>query len=177
MEITTGATAERSNQQNNATNNVNTGEGYFPHFEIVGANPFREFEAFENNNNPPLENNNGNNPLSPLPLPGFEEGLGGGFNSPLRENARGLNPNIAALVNALIEANLGINYVERKFNYVKPTEFRGTEAEDPKEWLEHYNRIAEANKWSEYRRFQIIGRYLVGAAARWYDEIKTYITS
>jgi len=38
--------------------------------------------------------------------------------------------------------------------------------EDPNEWLEWYNKIAEANKWSEHRRFQIIEGYLVRAIAR-----------
>src|SRR6266498_2200390 len=83
-------------------------------------------------------------------------------------NAEGLDPNVAALVNALTGANLGINYVDRESNHVKLTEFGRTEAEDPNEWLERYNRIAEANKWSEHRRFQIIGGYLMGAAVRWY---------
>jgi len=83
----------------------------------------------------------------------------------------------AALVNALTGANLGINYVKRESNYVKFMEFGRTEAEDPNEWLEYYNRIAKANKWSEHRRFQIIEGYLVRAAARCYNEIKTFITS
>ncbi len=156
---------------------MNTGGGYFLHFGTVGANPIRGFEAFGNNNNLPSENNNNNNPLPPLPPSGFGEGLGGGFNPPPGENAGGLDSNVAALVNTLTEANLGVNHVERESNHVKLTEFRGTEVEDPNEWLEYYNRIAEANKWSEYRRFQIIGGYLVRAVARWYDEIKTFITS
>src|SRR6266542_2714307 len=125
--MTTGATAEGSNQQNNATSNVNTGGEYFPHFGIVGANLVRGFRAFENNNNnPPSGNNNNNNPLPlppPLPPPGFGGGLGGGFNSPLGENAGGLDPNVAALVNALTGANLGVNHVEKESNHVKPTEF------------------------------------------------------
>ena len=83
--MTTGTTAGGSNSQNNATSNVNTGGGYFPHFETVGANLIGGFGAFgNNNNNPPLGNNNNNNPP---PLPSllsseFGEGLGGGFNSP-----------------------------------------------------------------------------------------------
>ena len=76
-----------------------------------------------------------------------------------------------------MKVNLEINHVERESNHVKPTEFGGTEVEDPNEWLERYNRIAEANKWSEHRKFQIIGGYLVGAAVKWYNEIKTFITS
>ncbi len=160
------------------TSNVNTRGGYFSHFGTVEANPIRGFGVFGNNNNnlPPGNNNNNNLPPS-LPPPGFGGGLGGNFNLPPGGNARELDPNVAVLVNALTGVNLGVNHVKRESNHVKPTEFRGTEAEDPNEWLERYNRIAEANKWSEHRRFQIIGGYLVGAAARWYDEIKTFITS
>src|SRR6266498_2918207 len=154
--MTTGATAGGSNSQNNTTSNMNTGGGHFSHFETVGANPFRGFGIFGNNNNNPLSGNNNNNNLSLSPLlpPGFGGGLGGGFNPLPEGNAEGLDPKIAVLVIVLIEVNLGINHVERESNHVKPTEFRGTEAEDPNEWLECYNRIAEANKWSEYKRFE-----------------------
>src|SRR6266498_1243828 len=103
----------------------NTGGGYFSHFGTIGVNPFRRFGVFgRNNNNLPLGNNNNNNP-PPLLLLGFGGGLGRGFNSPPEENARGLDPNIAALVNVLIGANLGINHVKKESNHVKPTEFRG----------------------------------------------------
>ncbi len=156
MRMTIGATAGRSNTQNNATSNVNIGGGYFPHFGIVGANLIGGFGTFgNNNNNLPLGNNNNNNPslLPPLPLPGFGGGLGGGFNPLPGGGAGGLDPNVVALVNALTGANLEVNHVERESNYVKLTEFGGTEAEDPNEWLECYNRIAEANKWSEHKRF------------------------
>src|SRR6266542_4414522 len=106
---TTGATAEGSGSQSNATSNVNTGGGHFPHFGTIGANPIGGFGAFgNNNNNPPPGNNNNNNPppLPPLPPPGFGGGLGGGFNPPPGGNAGGLDPNVAALVNALTGANL-----------------------------------------------------------------------
>ncbi len=114
---------------------MNTGEGHFPHYGTVGVNPFGGFETFgNNNNNPPLGNNNNNNPpLLPLPLSGFREGLGGSFNLPLGENARGLDLNVTALVNALTGANLEINHIERESNYVKLTEFGGTEVEDSNE--------------------------------------------
>ncbi len=145
---------------------MNTRRGYFPHFKTVGANLIEGFETFGNNiNNPPSRNNN--NPPPPLLLPpGFGGKLGGGFNPPPGGNAGGLDSNVAALVNVLTGANLGVNHIKRESNHVKPTEFGGIEAEDPNEWLECYNRIAEANKWSEHRRFQIIGGYLMGAAAR-----------
>src|SRR6266498_42109 len=98
---TTGVTAGGSNQQNNVTSNMNTGGGYFPHFGTVGANLIRGFGVFgNNNNNPPLGNNNNNNLLL-LSLSGFEGGLGEGFNPPPKRNAEGLDPNVAALVNAL----------------------------------------------------------------------------
>src|SRR6266508_7022536 len=62
VRMTTGATAGGSNSQNNITSNVNTGGGYFPHFETVGANPIGGFRAFgNNNNNLPSGNNNNNN--------------------------------------------------------------------------------------------------------------------
>ena len=128
---------------------MNTGGGYFSHFETIGISMIRGFGAFGNsNNNPPSGNNNNNNPLpsSSLPSSEFGGGLGGGFNPSPGENARGLDPNIAALVNALTGANLGINHVDRESNHVKPTEFGGTEAEDSNEWLKCYNRIAKANK-------------------------------
>ncbi len=179
--MTTEATARRSGQQNNATSNMNMEGGHFSHFETIRANPLGGFGTFgNNNNNPPSENNNNNNPsplLPPLPLLGFGGGLGGGFNLSSGGNARRLDPNVVVLINALTEVNLGVNHVERESNHVKLTEFGGTEAEDPNEWLECYNRIVEANKWSELRRFQIIEGYLMEAAARWYDEIKTFITS
>ncbi len=180
MRMTTGVTAGESNQQNNATSNMNTEEGYFSHFGTVGSNLVGGFEAFGNNNNyPSLGNNNNNNPppLSPLPSPGFGGGLGGDFNPLPGGNVGGLDPNVVALINALTGANLGINHINKESNHVKPTEFGGIEVEDPNKWLECYNRITKANKWSEHRRFQIIGGYLVGAVTRWYDEIKTFITS
>ncbi len=120
-----------------------TSGGYFPHFETIGADSVRGFEVFRNNNfnNPPLGGNNNNPPslLSPLLPPGFRGGLGGDFNSPPGGNARGLDPNIAALVNTLTGINLGMNHAKRESNHVKPTEFRETEAKDPNEWLERYN--------------------------------------
>ncbi len=167
MEITTRIMAGGSNSQNVVTNNMNTGEGYFLYFGTIGANLFEGFGIFEggNNNNPPSGNNNNNNLLSLLPS-GFEGGLGGGFNPPSGGNAEGLDLNVAALINTLTGANLEINHIEKEFNHVKPTEFGGTKAEDPNEWLEPYNRIAEVNKWFKHRRFQIIGGYLVKAVVR-----------
>ncbi len=90
-------------------------------------------------------------------LPGFGEGFGGGFGGGnpggnlgrLPEgpggppggggNPGGLDPNVAALVNALTGMNIRGGYVSREDSFVKPTEFRGTEIEDPNEWLERFN--------------------------------------
>src|SRR6266540_3700392 len=118
MKTLTGTTAGGSGIQNNATSNVNTGGGYFPHFGTVGANLIGGFRAFgNNNNNPPSGNNNNNNSppppsppplLPPLPPPGFGGGLGGGFNPPPGGNAGGLDPNVTALINALAGANLEV---------------------------------------------------------------------
>ncbi len=131
MGTITGATVRRSNFQHDVTSNTNLEGGQFSHFKTIGANQFRGFGIFGNNNNPSLENNNNNN--SSL---GFGRDLGGGFNLPSGGNAGGLDPNVVALVNALIGANLEINHVERELNHVKLIEFGETEAEDPNEWLE-----------------------------------------
>src|SRR6266498_191504 len=100
MGTTTGAMAGGSNWQDNMTSNMNIRKEHFSYFGIVGANPFRRFEAFResNNNNPPPKNNNSNN--LPLPLllpPGLEGGLEASFNLLLKRNARGLDPNVAVL--------------------------------------------------------------------------------
>ncbi len=77
----TGVTARGSNQQNNTTGTGNTRGEYFSHFGIIEANPLGGFGIFrENNNNPPLGNNNGNNLPLPLSLLGFRGGLGRRFN-------------------------------------------------------------------------------------------------
>src|SRR6266540_2218643 len=133
MRIITEATAGGSNLQNNITSNVNTGGGYFSHFSIIGANPFKGFRTFErDNNNPSLRNNNNNNSLL-LPLSGFGGGLEGGFNPPLEGNIRELDPNVVALVNVLTGANLRINHMERKSNHIKLTEFEEIKVKDPNE--------------------------------------------
>src|SRR6266540_4825432 len=109
---------------------MNTRGGHFSHFRTIGANPFGGFRTLGNNNNNLSSKNNNNNNLllsPPLPLPGFGRGLEGGFNSPPRGNAGGLDSNVVALVNALTEVNLGINHIERESNHVKSTEFKRTE--------------------------------------------------
>src|SRR6266498_2342705 len=157
MGTTTGVTAGGSNQQNNAMSGTNTGGRYFSHFGMIRANPIGGFGAFGNNNNnpPPGNNNNNNLPLLlPLPPPGFGGGLGGDFNPLPGGNAEELDLNVAALVNALTGVNLGVNHVKRESTHVKPTEFRGTEAEDPNEWLERYNRIVKVGLPFEYSIFE-----------------------
>jgi len=47
--------------------------------------------------------------------------------------------------------NIGGEYIPREDSFIKLVEFGGTEIEDPNEWLERFNRIAEANMWIEYR--------------------------
>ncbi len=108
MGIMTRATVRGSGSQNNTVSIGNTREGYFLHFGIIEVNPFRGFEAFGRNNNNSLSENNNNNNPSLLPLSGFGRGLGGDFNLPSGENAEGLDPNVAALVNTLTRANLSI---------------------------------------------------------------------
>jgi hypothetical protein len=53
----------------------------------------------------------------------------------------------------------GGNFPDREYTLVKPTEFGVTEAEDPNEWIERFNRIAETNKWNEpiFHQFEPAG--------------------
>ncbi len=125
----TEATAGRSSQPNNITNTGNIRGWYFLYFDTIGANPFGGFGIFEReNNNPPLGNNN-NNLLPPLSSSEFGEG----FNPPSWGNSEGLDPNIAALVNALTGANLRINHIKKESNYIKLTEFEKIKVKDSNE--------------------------------------------
>src|SRR6266540_1057192 len=175
---TTGAT-----QGGNSTGNSGNSTGGFNFFNNLygntrGYNPPQNLGFGFNNTQNPLPGFGGGfrggNPGGP---PGGPGGPPGGGNPANINNPGGLDPNVAALVNALTGMNIGGGYAPREGSFVKPGEFGGTETEDPNEWLERFNRIAEANMWTEYRRFQIIGGYLVGAAARWYDEVKGWIGS
>ena len=123
-----------------------------------------------------LRGGNFNNSLPPPPLINLFGNLEGGNPLPNNNNSPGgLDPNVAMLVNALTGINLTGGHYSREGNFIKPTKFEGTKTENPNEWLERFNRITEANQQTEYRRFQIIGGYLVRAAARWYDKIKACI--
>src|SRR6266498_3816897 len=153
---TTGATQGGSN-----TGNPGNSTGGFNFFNNLYGNtggynpPHSTGFGFNNTQNPPPGfgggfggGNLGGNPGGPPGGPGGPPGGGG--------NPGGLDPNVAALVNVLTGMNIGGGYAPREGSFVKPGEFGGTETEDPNEWLERFNRIAEANMWTEYRRFQII---------------------
>ena len=71
-------------------------------------------------------------------------------NNPPPNNPEGLDPNVIALIQALGNVNLNLPppsviAQHRELNLVRPAKFSGTEAEDPNEWLDAYNRAAEAN--------------------------------
>src|SRR6266542_3434796 len=155
---TTGAT-----QGGSGTGNPGNGTGGFNFFNNLYGNtggynlPHSQGFGFNNTQNllPGFGGgfgggNPGGNPGGP---PGGGPGgpPGGGGNPGNINNPGGLDPNIAALVNALTGMNIGRGYAPRKGSFVKPGEFGGTETEDPNEWLERFNRIAEANMWTEYR--------------------------
>src|SRR6266540_328086 len=152
---TTGAT-----QRGSGTGNLGNSTGGFNFFNNLYGNtgglgynpPQSQGFGFNNTQNPPPGFGGGfggGNPGGPPGGPGGPPGGGG--------NPGGLDPNVAALVNALTGMNIGGGHAPREGSFVKPGEFGGTETEDPNEWLERFNRIAEANMWTEYRRFQIIG--------------------
>ena len=89
-------------------------------------------------NNLPAGNNNFNNLLPLLSSVNLFDNIEG-FN-PLPNNnnnssSKGLNSNVAALVNALTGINLIGEYYPREESFIKPTEFGGTEIEDSNKWL------------------------------------------
>src|SRR6266498_2511056 len=183
----TGATQEGSSTGNprNSTGGFNFFNNLYGNTGGLGFNPPHS-QGFGFNNTQNLPSGfgrgfgggfGGGNPGGPPGGPGGPGGPPGGGGNPENINPGGLDPNIAALVNALTGMNIGGGYVPKEGSFIKLGEFGGTETEDSNEWLERFNQIAEANMWTEYRRFQIIGGYIVGAAARWYDEVKGWIGS
>ena len=67
-----------------------------------------------------------------------------------------------------IQASLGRR--ARESSHLKPRVFHGKESEDPKQWLDDFERIAKANNWSAQRWPEIAGGYLEGIAADWYND-------
>src|SRR5260364_215819 len=65
----------------------------------------------------------------------------------------------------------------KELNIVKVEPFRGIEEEDPTEWIDMFEKAAVANNWRNGRKIDIASGYLAGAAAYWYDDIKSTITS
>src|SRR6266540_3467475 len=143
---TTGVT-----QGGSSTGNPGNSTGGFNFFNNLYENTGRY--------NPPQNLGFRFNNTQNLP-PGFGGGFGGGFrggnpggppegppggppegggNPANINNPGGLDPNVAALVNALTGMNIGGGYTPREGNFVKPGEFGGTETEDPNEWLERFN--------------------------------------
>ena len=71
-------------------------------------------------------------------------------NPPNNPPTGGLDPNMIALINAIGGLNWraggGGLLQKRELSLIRPTEFSGREIEDPNDWLEKYNRIADTNK-------------------------------
>src|SRR6266508_610439 len=155
----TGTTQGGSSTENpgNSTGGFNFYNNLYGNTGGLGFNPSQsQGFGFNHIQNPPpgfgggfgggfRGGNPGGNPGGPPGGPGGPPEGGG--------NPGGLDPNVAALVNTLTGMNIGGGYAPREGSFVKPGEFGGTETEDPNEWLERFNRIAEANMWTEYRRF------------------------
>lgn len=55
-------------------------------------------------------------------------------------------------------------------NVVTPVLFYGKEEEDPTEWIRNYNRAAQANRWDESRKMQLVGTFLRGNALHWFED-------
>jgi len=147
--ITTGATQGGSSTGNsgNSTGGFNFFNNLYPNTEGFGYQrnlPQNQDFGFNNTQNPPSGFGGGFRGENPGGPPG--EGNPGNINNP-----GGLDSNVVALVNTLTGVNIGGGYIPREGSFVKSAEFGGTEIEDPNEWLERFNQIAEANMWIEYR--------------------------
>lgn len=55
----------------------------------------------------------------------------------------------------------------RELSIVKVTDFSGKDNEDPYEWIDQFERAAEANQWGDGRLVAIAKGYFKGAAADW----------
>ncbi len=165
--IMTGATQGGSSIRNpgnstgrfNFFNSLYPNTGGFGNLGNLGSQLQNQGFRFNNIQNPPSGFEGGFGGGNPRRNPEGPPGRGsggppGGFgeeNPGNMNNPGGLDPNVAALVNALTGMNIRGEYASKEGSFVKPGEFGGTEIEDPNEWLERFNRIAEANMWIEYR--------------------------
>src|SRR5439155_8297685 len=68
-----------------------------------------------------------------------------------------------ANLNAL-QANVGEKVTARV------NDFRGTDAEDPIEWLDAFVRASMVNRWTtDQRKCEVVGGFLKETAAAWFD--------
>lgn len=101
-------------------------------------------------------------------------GSGSGGRRGGRYSRNDSNDIIGQLTNALLNINRG-NPAARELALVKVERFSGKESEDPVEWLEKFNRAAEANNWPVNRRIAIAASHLTDAASQWYEATKSSI--
>src|SRR6266540_6508447 len=135
--ITTGATQGGSSTGNprNSTGGFNFFNNLYGNTGGLGFNPPHS-QGFGFNNTQNLPSGfgrgfgggfGGGNPGGPPGGPGGPGGPPGGGGNPENINhPGGLDPNVAALVNALTGMNIGGGYAPREGSFVKPGEFGGT---------------------------------------------------
>lgn len=71
------------------------------------------------------------------------------------------------LTNAINNMN---NAQPRELSIIKLSDFSGKDNEDPYEWIDQFERAAEANRWADGRLVAIAKGYLKDAAADWIRE-------
>src|SRR6185312_6794086 len=62
-------------------------------------------------------------------------------------------------------------------NHIKLETFRGTEDEDPIEWVESYERACEANNVGDNRKVVLAAAHLKDIAGSWYEREKNNINA
>ena len=75
--------------------------------------------------------------------------------------------NLPQIHQNLTNAINGMNVAPRELSIVKINDFSGRNDEDPYEWIDQFERAAEANRWADARLVAIAKGYFKGAAADW----------
>ena len=86
------------------------------------------------------------------------------LNTVLGQNGLNIQQLHQNLTNAVNNAN---NAPPRELSIIKVSDFSGKDNEDPYEWIDQFERAAEANRWADARLVPIAKGYFKGAAADW----------
>ena len=122
-------------------------------------------EQNQNTNNTPTVTNSPVNSPNSLPQ----------INVPNLATMAATADQIRAVLEGIFEANdANLNALQaniREKATVKVNNFRGTDTEDPIEWLDAFVRVFTVNRWTtDQRKCEVVRGFLRGTAAAWFDD-------